>query len=104
MRHRSKRIKFGRHGAHRKATMESLVSNLIRYQRIKTTVTKAKEAGRFADKLMTLAKKGSVHHRRMAYSVLKDRDLVNILFNELAPLFSNRQGQKIFLLTMKALI
>lgn len=92
MRHRKRNVKFGRHQAHRKATLEALLASLILYKRIETTLTKAKEAKRLADRLITWAKKGTLHHRRMAYSVLGDRDLVSMLFKDLAPLFANRQG------------
>lgn len=92
MRHGKRNIKFGRHPAHRKATLISLASNLIRYNRIETTLAKAKEAKRLADKIITWGKKGSLHHRRLVYSLLGDRDLVGIVFKDLAPLFANRQG------------
>lgn len=92
MRHRKRNIKFGRHPAHRKATVISLVRNLILYKRIETTVTKAKEAKRLADKIITLGKKGGLHRRRLVYSVVKDRGLVGVVFNDLAPLFTNRSG------------
>lgn len=92
MRHGKRNIKFGRHPAHRKATLISLASNLIRYNRIETTLAKAKETKRLADRIITWGKKGSLHHRRLVYSLLSDRDLVGIVFKDLAPLFANRQG------------
>lgn len=92
MRHGKRNIKFGRHPAHRKATVNSLLCALVKYNRIETTLAKAKEARRLADRLITWAKKGALHNRRMAYSILKDRDLVGILFKDLGPLFTKRNG------------
>lgn len=92
MRHGKRNIKFGRHPAHRRATVNSLLSALVKYSRIETTLAKAKEIRRHADRLITLAKKGAVHHRRLAYRILKDRDLVGILFKDLGPLFGKRAG------------
>ena len=92
MRHRKRNIKFGRHPAHRKATVNSLLYALVKYNRIETTLAKAKETRRLADRLITWAKKGGLHNRRMAYSILKDRDLVGVLFKDLGPLFAKRCG------------
>jgi len=92
MRHRKRNIKFGRHGAHRKATVISLISALVKYNRIETTLAKAKEARRLADRLITWAKKGTLHSRRMVFSLLRDEDLVSILFKDLGPLFAKRNG------------
>lgn len=92
MRHARNIHRFGRHGSHRKATLISLVTALVKYNRIETTLAKAKEARRLADRLITWAKKGTVHARRLAYSILKDRKLVGILFKDLGPLFAKRNG------------
>ena len=92
MRHRKRNRRFGRQPAPRKATVISLAANLIKDKRIETTLAKAKEAKRLADKIITWGKKGMVHHRRLVYSVLADRDLVDIVFKDLAPLFANRHG------------
>jgi len=92
MRHGKRNIKFGRHPAHRKATVYSLVRNLVKYKKIETTLAKAKEARRLADRLVTWGKKGTMHDMRMAYSILADRDLVGILFKDIATLFKNRKG------------
>ena len=92
MRHGKRNIRFGRQSAHRKATLISLVSSLIRYNRIETTLAKAKEARRLADRIVTWGKRGKLHHRRMVYSLLGKRDLVGIVFKDIAPLFANRQG------------
>lgn len=92
MRHRKHSVKFGRQRSHYKATLKLLVSGLIISKGITTTKVKAKEASRLADKLVTLAKAGDVTARRRAYSILGSRDLVSILFNDIAPLFKERKG------------
>lgn len=92
MRHRRRSKKLGRQPAHRKATVISLVESLIKYKRIETTLTKAKEARRLAEKVITLGKKDTLHARRHVYSFFKDRDIVGIVFKDLAPLFSKRPG------------
>lgn len=92
MRHRKNTVRFGRQRSHYKATLRHLVSGLIINKSISTTKTKAKETSRLADRLVTIGKDNSVASRRRAYSILKDRDLVSILFNEIAPLFKDRNG------------
>ncbi|MBU4343601.1 MAG: 50S ribosomal protein L17 [Candidatus Omnitrophica bacterium] len=92
MRHRKHSVKFGRQRSHYKATMKQLVSGLIISKGITTTKVKAKETSRLADRLVTIAKNGNVTARRRAYSILGDRDLVSILFNDIAPLFKERKG------------
>ena len=92
MRHRKHTFKIGRSGAHRKALLANQVCSLITEGKIKTTVTKAKETRRIADKMVTLGKKGDLHHRRLAISKLRDESAVAHLFAEVAPQFSNRDG------------
>jgi len=92
MRHHTHSVKFGRQRSHYKATLKSLVSALIISKSINTTKTKAKEASRLADKLITLGKEKTVTNQRSAYAILGDRKLVAMLFNEIAPLFKNRLG------------
>jgi large subunit ribosomal protein L17 len=92
MRHRKHTFKIGRSGAHRKALLANQVCSLITEGEIKTTVTKAKETRRIADKMVTLGKKGELHHRRLAISKLRDETAVAQLFAEIAPKFSNRDG------------
>ncbi len=72
--------------------MRHLVSGLIINKSISTTKVKAKQTSRLADKLVTLGKTGTVASRRRAYSLLQDRDLVKMLFNDIAPLFKDRKG------------
>jgi len=85
-------VKFGRKRNHLKATLRHLVTGLIIHKGISTTKVKAKEASRLADRLVTIGKEGSVSSRRRAYSILQDRDLVSMLFKEIAPLFKDRAG------------
>lgn len=92
MRHRKHNVRFGRQRSHCKATLRHLVSGLIINKTITTTKVKAKEASRLADRLVTLGKEGSVFSRRKAYSILCSRDLVLILFKDIAPLFKDRNG------------
>ncbi len=92
MRHRKHTVKFGRQRSHYKTTMRSLVSGLIINKSISTTKVRAKETSRLADKLVTIGKQNSVVNQRKAYRILRDRGLVSILFNEIAPLFKDRNG------------
>lgn len=92
MRHRKYTFKIGRNPGHRNATMANLACSLFEYGQIKTTVPKAKELRRFADKMITLGKKGTLHARRRALSKLRQRDIVNILFDEIAPEYADREG------------
>jgi len=78
--------------SHRKATMNALALALFKYRAIETGVAKAKELRRFAEPLITLAKVDSVHNRRQAFAVLRDRDVVAKLFTEIAPAFADRPG------------
>lgn len=92
MRHKVKSKKLGRSPEHRKALLASLVVNLIKCKRIKTTITKARMAARSADKMVTIGKQGTVAARRNAIAELKDVDAVGILFKDIAPQFSERSG------------
>ena len=92
MRHKVHTFKIGRTGAHRKAMLANMVSSLIEHGQIKTTITKAKEARRVADKMVTLGKKGDLHRRRLAVSKLRDKTAVKKLFDEIAPQYTERDG------------
>jgi len=92
MRHRNKIKKLGRDAEHRRALMRNQVISLFTYGKIRTTLQKAKETRRYAEKMITLAKKGDLHSRRLALSFLTDRKITGKLFHEIAPLFSNRNG------------
>jgi large subunit ribosomal protein L17 len=92
MRHRKHTFKIGRSGAHRKALLANQVCSLIRNGSIKTTLAKAKETRRVAEKMVTLGKNGTLHHRRIAIAKLRDVDAVGLLFSEIAPKHANRDG------------
>ena len=84
--------KFGRSMEHRKMLMKSLVTNLILAESIKTTLPKAKEARKDADKIVTIAKKGDLAARRLAASRLLDPKAVQKLFDKIAPAMKDRKG------------
>jgi len=92
MRHRLHTFKIGRSGAHRRAMLANMVSSLIEHGQITTTIVKAKEARRFADKVITLGKKGQLHHRRQAVAKLRNKTAVKKLFDEIAPKYMTRAG------------
>ncbi len=92
MRHRKAGRALGRNMSHRKATLKALAVSLFRYKAIKTTVPKAKELRIFAEPLITLAKKDTVHNRRRAFAALRDAEVVKALFTEIAPAFAQRPG------------
>ncbi|MCB5261023.1 MAG: 50S ribosomal protein L17 [Candidatus Cloacimonetes bacterium] len=92
MRHRVEGRKFGRETDARRLMMRNLVKSMLEYGQINTTLAKAKEMRRFVERVVTYGKNNTVHSRRLAYSVLGDRDLVKKLFDEIAPAFANRNG------------
>ena len=92
MRHRKAGRKLGRTAAHRNAMLRNMVTSLLEHERIVTTVPKAKEARRVADKMITLAKRGDLHARRQAYAYIRSKEVVAKLFDELEPQYADRQG------------
>ncbi len=92
MRHGMSGRKLGRKSAHRKSMFINLASALIKHEQITTTLPKAKDLRPVAEKLVTLGKRGDLHARRQALSVLKDADLTNKLFSVLAERYKTRQG------------
>ena len=92
MRHRVHTFKIGRTGAHRTAMLANMVCSLIEHGQITTSLVKAREARRVAEKMVTLGKKGDLHHRRLAISTLRKADMVAKLFAEIAPAYACRQG------------
>ncbi|MCD6180890.1 MAG: 50S ribosomal protein L17 [Candidatus Cloacimonetes bacterium] len=92
MRHKVSGRKFGRERDHRRLMLRNLVKSLVEHGRINTTVAKAKEIRSLAERVITYGKRGSVHHRRLAFSVLQNRDLVKKVFDELAPRYTTREG------------
>jgi len=92
MRHLKRTAKLGRTSEHRNAMLANLVCSLITHKRVTTTLAKAKAARSVAEKMVTLGKKGTVHHRRLAVARLHQEDAAKILFKEIAPAFKDRNG------------
>ena len=92
MRHQKKTVKLGRTASHRKALLANQVCSLIEHQRIRTTLAKAKAVRPLAEKMVTLGKKRSIHARRTAFAVLRQKDAVKKLFDEIAPRTADRNG------------
>ncbi|MEO0258368.1 MAG: 50S ribosomal protein L17 [candidate division WOR-3 bacterium] len=92
MRHNRKTRTLGRNTSHRIAMIKNMVVSLIKNGRIETTEARAKEAKRFAEKMVTLGKKGDLHSRRLAFAFLRDDEALQKLFSEIAPKFNNRKG------------
>ncbi|MBX2867706.1 MAG: 50S ribosomal protein L17 [Acidiferrobacterales bacterium] len=92
MRHRLSGRKLNRTSSHRKAMLANMANSLFLHEQIKTTLPKAKELRRVAEPLITLAKTPSVANRRLAFSRLRDREMVSKLFDELGPHFQSRPG------------
>src|ERR1035438_857166 len=92
MRHGYARRKLGRTSAHRTAMFANMAASLIKHEQIVTTLPKAKELRPFVEKLVTLAKKGDLHARRIAISRVRDVDQVGKLFATLGPRYGARNG------------
>jgi large subunit ribosomal protein L17 len=92
MRHQKKTIKLGRTAEHRKALLANQVCSLIEHERIKTTLAKAKAVRPLAEKMVTLGKNGSLHARRTALAVLRQKNAVKKLFDNIAPRSTDRNG------------
>ena len=92
MRHRNSNRKLNRTSSHRQAMLRNMATSLLRHEIIKTTLPKAKELRRIAEPLITLGKDATLANRRLAFSRLRDRDIVGKLFNELGPRYSTRPG------------
>ena len=92
MRHQRSGKKLGRDSAHRKALYSNLAGALIEHGRIETTQAKAKAVKPFAEKMITLGKRGDLHARRQALAALRSNDVVHRLFADVAPRFAERPG------------
>lgn len=92
MRHRKSGRKLGRTSSHRKALFANMAAALLKHEQISTTLPKAKELRPVVDKLITLGKRGDLHARRQALSVLRDETLTQKLFDGLAERYKNRNG------------
>ena len=84
--------KLGRTSSHREAMFRNMVTSIIKHESIRTTDTTAKEVRKLADRMITLGKKGDLHARRQALSIVRDKDMVGKLFGELTERFRNRAG------------
>ncbi len=92
MRHRKKGRKLSRTASHRKATLRNLATSLIQHERIETTTAKAKELRPYAERLITLAKRGDLHARRLAGRKIADRAVLGRLFDDIGPRYAERPG------------
>jgi large subunit ribosomal protein L17 len=92
MRHRVAGRKFSRHTQHRELMFRNMLVSLLEHERIKTTLAKGKELRSWADRIITLGKRGTLHARRRAFALLRDKGIVKKLFDEIAPKFKDRAG------------
>jgi len=92
MRHRVAGRKLSRHTQHRELMFRNMLVSLLQYERIKTTLAKGKELRSWADKIITLGKKGTLHARRQVFALLRNEGIVKKLFDEIAPRFKDREG------------
>lgn len=92
MRHRVSGRHFGRTANQRKALLRGLIISLLEHQRIETTLAKAKEVKKLAERIVTLGIKGDLHSKRVALSHIPNRKAIAKLFGEIAPRFSGRNG------------
>lgn len=90
--HKKKFRKLNRDPEHRKALVANLVKELIDHGKVDTTVARAKESARLAERLVTWAKRNDLRARRLAFAVLQDPDLTDKLFSEVGPKFASRNG------------
>jgi len=92
MRHRRAGRRLNRTPSHRRAMFANMAAALIKHEQVVTTLPKAKELRRFADRLITLAKRGNLHSRRLAVSRIRDEAMVKKLFDVLGPRYKERSG------------
>ena len=92
MRHRKKGRQLSRTRSHKRATLRNMATSLFVHERIRTTEAKAKELRPYAEKLITLAKRGDLHSRRLAGRHIADGDVLHKLFEEIGPRFEGRAG------------
>lgn len=92
MRHRKKGRNLSRTASHRRAMLRNMATSLFLHERIETTTAKAKELRPFAERLISLAKRGDLHARRIAGRKVSDRAALGKLFDDLGPRFAEREG------------
>lgn len=92
MRHKRVGRKLGVVTKHRRAMLRNMITDLLRHEKIKTTDTRAKELRRVAEKTITIAKEGTLHARRKAASIVRDKEVLKKLFDEIAKKYRDRPG------------
>ncbi|MBA3030174.1 MAG: 50S ribosomal protein L17 [Desulfobacteraceae bacterium] len=92
MRHRKSGVKLNRTSSHRNAMFRNMVTSLFKYEKIQTTDTKAKELRKWADNIITLAKRGDLHARRQVLSIIREKDVVHKLFENANEKYGERAG------------
>jgi large subunit ribosomal protein L17 len=92
MRHRKAKYKLGMRTAQREAMLRNMVTSLLEYESITTTDARAKALRSLADKMITLGKRGDLHARRQALAVVRSKRVAQMLFDDIAPRFANREG------------
>jgi large subunit ribosomal protein L17 len=92
MRHRKKGRKLQRTASHRRAMLRNLATSLFRHERIETTTAKAKELRPYAERLITLARRGDLHARRLVARKIQDREILGKLFDEISSRYAERPG------------
>jgi large subunit ribosomal protein L17 len=92
MRHRAKGRQLSRTSTHRRAMLNNMATSLFEHGRVVTTEAKAKELRPFAEKLITLARRGDLHARRLVQRKIKDRETLSRLFSDIGPRFAARPG------------
>ncbi|KAA3662793.1 MAG: 50S ribosomal protein L17 [Calditrichaeota bacterium] len=92
MRHGKDHKNLGRTASHRRAMLSNLVASLFEHKQIRTTLAKAKEGRRFAERCITFGKKGTLAARRHVYKFIPQRKIIKVLFDEIAPTYTDRNG------------
>lgn len=92
MRHKKSTKRLGRKNTHRKATLKNLARALLVRENIRTTNIKAKQAQSFIEKLITIAKNNTPESKRQVFALIRDKSLISLLFNEIAPRYKNRNS------------
>jgi large subunit ribosomal protein L17 len=92
MRHKKSGKRLGRHTSHRKAMLRNMVTSLFEHEKITTTDARAKELRKMAEKLITMARRGDLHSRRLVMQVVRDKKVVAKLFDVIAPRYTERPG------------
>ena len=92
MRHRKKGRNLSRSPSHRRALLRNMATSLFRHERIRTTTARARELRPYAERLVTLARRGDLHARRLAARRIADREILGKLFDDIGPRYADRPG------------